>query len=48
MGTGLRIIVNPHVRSGQPIIRGTRTTVADILALLAAGASETEILADFP
>ncbi len=40
--------MNPDVRSGQPIIRGTRTTVADILALLAAGASETEILADFP
>ena len=48
MGTGLRITVNPDVRSGQPIIRGTRTTVADILALLASGASETEILADFP
>jgi uncharacterized protein (DUF433 family) len=48
MDTGLRITVNPDVRSGQPIIRGTRTTVADILALLAAGASETEILGDFP
>jgi uncharacterized protein (DUF433 family) len=43
-----RIITNPDVRSGQPIIRDTRTTVADILSLLASGASEGEILMDFP
>lgn len=45
---GDRIVLTPGVRSGQPIIRGTRTTVADILSLLAAGASESEILEDFP
>jgi uncharacterized protein (DUF433 family) len=43
-----RISVNPAVRSGQPIIRGTRTTVADVLGLLAAGAPWSEILTDFP
>jgi len=43
-----RITINPTVRSGQPVIRGTRTTVADILGLLAAGAPQTEILSDFP
>jgi uncharacterized protein (DUF433 family) len=43
-----RVTSDPAVRSGQPIIRGTRTTVADILGLLAAGAPETEILSDFP
>jgi uncharacterized protein (DUF433 family) len=43
-----KITVTPGVRSGQPIIRGTRTTVADILSLLASGASESEILEDFP
>jgi uncharacterized protein (DUF433 family) len=43
-----RIAVNPAVRSGQPIIRGTRTTVADILSLLAAGSAKEEILSDFP
>ncbi len=43
-----RITINPAVRSGQPIIRGTRTTVADILSLLASGASHSEILSDFP
>ena len=40
--------MNPQVRAGQPIVRDTRTTVADILSLLASGASESEILADFP
>ena len=40
--------VIPGVRSGQAVIRGTRTTVADILSLLASGASESEILEDFP
>jgi len=43
-----RITIDPAVRSGQPVIRGTRTTVADILGLLAAGAPQTEILSDFP
>ncbi len=43
-----RITVTPGIRSGQPTIRGTRTTVADILSLLASGASEREILEDFP
>jgi uncharacterized protein (DUF433 family) len=43
-----RITILPGVRSGQPTIRGTRTTVADVLGLLAAGAPEDEILDDFP
>jgi uncharacterized protein (DUF433 family) len=42
-----RIKIHPDVRSGQPRIRGTRTTVADVLGLLAAGAPEDEILDDF-
>jgi uncharacterized protein (DUF433 family) len=43
-----RITILPGVRSGQPTIRGTRTTAADVLSLLAAGAPEHEILDDFP
>lgn len=43
-----RVTITPGVRSGQPIIRGTRTTVADILGWLAAGAPESEILSDYP
>jgi uncharacterized protein (DUF433 family) len=43
-----RVTVNPAVRSGQPIIRGTRITVWDILGWLGGGLSESEILGDYP
>lgn len=43
-----RISLNPEIRSGKPLIRGTRITVADILEYLAGGMSQAEILADFP
>jgi uncharacterized protein (DUF433 family) len=43
-----RITVNPEVCGGRPCVRGLRIRVADILNLLAAGASEDEILADYP
>lgn len=33
---------------GRPAVRDTRVRVADVLSLLAAGASETEILDDYP
>lgn len=43
-----RVTVNPAVRSGQPIIRGTRITVWDILGWLGGGVTEPEILSDYP
>lgn len=43
-----RIAVDPAVCGGRPIIAGTRMRVIDVLEMLAGGASETEILADFP
>jgi len=43
-----RIVINPEVRSGKPIIRGTRITVTDILEFLAGGMSVEERLLDFP
>lgn len=43
-----RITLDPAVRGGKPIIRGTRVTVSDILEYLAGGMSEQAILADFP
>lgn len=43
-----RITLNPEIRSGKPVIRGTRITVTDILEYLAGGMSQEEILADFP
>jgi uncharacterized protein (DUF433 family) len=42
------ITINPAVRSGKPVINGTRITVSDILEYLASGMSADEIIADFP
>jgi len=43
-----RITIDPGKRSGKPCIRGSRSTVDDVLSYLAAGMTEEEILADFP
>jgi uncharacterized protein (DUF433 family) len=43
-----RITINPAVRSGKPVINGTRITVSDILEYLASGMSADELIADFP
>jgi uncharacterized protein (DUF433 family) len=43
-----RITINPQVRSGQPIMQGTRITVSDIMGWLGGSLTETEILADHP
>ncbi len=43
-----RITIDPEIRSGKPIIRGTRITVADVLEYLAGGMTPEEILSDFP
>jgi uncharacterized protein (DUF433 family) len=43
-----RITFDQSVLAGKPIIRGLRISVEMILELLAKGASEEEILADYP
>ncbi len=43
-----RITFNPNQCGGRPCIRGMRIRVKDVLDLVAAGLSESEILADFP
>jgi uncharacterized protein (DUF433 family) len=43
-----RIVVDPTILAGKPVIRGTRIAVEFILELLAAGQSENEILANYP
>ncbi|HEU5186608.1 MAG TPA: DUF433 domain-containing protein [Gemmatimonadaceae bacterium] len=43
-----RIVVDPAIRFGKPIVRGTRITVGDVLSYLAGGMSEADILRDFP
>ena len=42
-----RIMLNPKVMVGKPVIRGTRLTVDFILNLLAHGATESEILNEY-
>ena len=43
-----RITFNPNQCGGRPCIRGMRIRVKDVLDMLAGGASEQEILEDFP
>ena len=43
-----RITIDPEVVHGRPVVRDTRMRVADVLSLLATGASEAEILEDYP
>jgi len=43
-----RIVVDPRVMLGKPIIAGTRITVEQILKLLAAGETEKTIIKNYP
>ena len=43
-----RITIDPEVRFGKPCIRGHRITVQEILEWLSTGASQEQILADYP
>ena len=50
MGSNLlkRITSNPRQCGGRPCIRGMRIRVKDVLDMLAGGATESEILQDYP
>ena len=43
-----RITFDPEQCSGRPCIRGMRIRVKDVLEMLAGGATEAQILDDFP
>jgi uncharacterized protein (DUF433 family) len=43
-----RITIDPKVRFGKPCIRGHRITVQEILEWPSSGASQEQILADYP
>lgn len=43
-----RIVANPGILGGKPIVEGTRLSVEHILGLLASGMSHEEIIADYP
>ena len=42
-----RIVVNPKVMVGKPVIKGTRLTVEYVINLLAHGATEAEITEEY-
>ena len=44
----VRIVANPGILGGKPIVEGTRLSVEHILGLLANGMSNQEIIADYP
>ena len=43
-----RIVIDPQVLVGKPIIKGTRLSVEFIIGLMADGWGEADILANYP
>jgi uncharacterized protein (DUF433 family) len=43
-----RITLEPGKRGGRPCIRGLRITEYDVLSMLSRGATQQEVLEDFP
>jgi uncharacterized protein (DUF433 family) len=43
-----RIVIDPGICSGRPVVRGTRITVQTVLEFLGAGDSIDEILEEYP
>jgi len=42
-----RIIIDPKIQHGKPVIRGTRVPVARIIAELAGGMTEEEVMREY-
>lgn len=43
-----RIVINPKILLGKPVIKGTRLAVDFIIGLLAQGWPEAEVLRNYP
>ncbi len=43
-----RIVLDPKIAAGKPVVRGTRLAVEFVIGLLADGWSEAEVLANYP
>ena len=43
-----RIVVDPQILTGKPVVKGTRLAVEFVVGLLAQGWNETEILRNYP
>ena len=43
-----RIIIDPNICHGKPVIKGTRVLVSNILGALASGETFEQIIEDYP
>ena len=43
-----RIVVDPEVCSGKPVIEGTRIMVRNVLGIFAGGGTLTEVMESYP
>ena len=43
-----RIVLDPAVLAGKPVVRGTRLSVEFVIGLMADGWNEADILANYP
>ncbi len=43
-----RIVMNPDILAGKPVVKGTRLAVEFVIGLLAQGWSEAEVLRNYP
>jgi uncharacterized protein (DUF433 family) len=48
MTESARIVLDPAVLAGKPVIRGTRLSVDFVIGLMADGWSEADILRNYP
>ncbi|MBI2831255.1 MAG: DUF433 domain-containing protein [Chloroflexi bacterium] len=47
MKTKERIIVDPRIQHGKPVIRGTRVPIARVIAELAGGMTKEEVMQEY-
>ena len=43
-----RIVIDPEICNGRPVVRGTRITAQTVLEFLAAGDSVEDVLEEYP
>ncbi len=43
-----RIVIDPAILAGKPVVRGTRLAVEHVIDLLAQGWAEGDLLANYP
>lgn len=43
-----RIVIDPEICNGRPVVRGTRITVQTVLEFIGAGDSITDLLEEYP